>query len=255
MKINKKNGFTLVELLVVVAIIALLVSILLPALGKAQDQARTVVCATKQHNLIIAWTNYSQDYDGRVMPVWHGWPAGHILQKGWWVLLIPPYIDKMKWRADWSLPDHNWDKLFCPEKHGPIAELDTGGGPLSLGGWIGMNASLDGSWGVAIEDSPPMPYVESFRADPALLVVFTNSRQDTYQGHPQWGSFAYRHMNQTSSNFGFADGHVELARTRARIDYIPLDGTDDAFPPKQFAYYPMESGLGHSRGYYDIYGE
>jgi len=75
MKINKKNGFTLVELLVVVAIIALLVAILLPALANAKAQTRTILCASKHRNIFWAWMHYAHDNDGRIMPAWHGWPT------------------------------------------------------------------------------------------------------------------------------------------------------------------------------------
>jgi len=259
MKINKKHGFTLVELLVVVAIIALLVSILLPALAKAKAQAMTVVCAAKQRDILWAWTNYLGDNDGRIMPVWHGW-SPYDIKWGWWLYLIKPYVDRVQWRADWSLADQDWtDKMFCPVKDGPIAALDTGGGPLTFGGFIGMNASLDGGWGVGVDEMPPSPFLGSFVAAPSLVVVVTDSRAHAYYWDPPaWGgytSFAYRHGGQNSSNFALADGHVELTRTRARVDYYPDDGTDDAFPPKKYAYRPMESGLGHPRGNYDFIGE
>ena len=57
----KKKGFTLIELLVVITIIALLVSILMPALSKAKQQAFATVCSGNQKALIQAWMMYSTD--------------------------------------------------------------------------------------------------------------------------------------------------------------------------------------------------
>jgi len=64
-KAEKPQGFTLIELLVVVSIIALLVSILLPALNKARDQARTALCAVnlKQFSYGLGmYVNERNDY-------------------------------------------------------------------------------------------------------------------------------------------------------------------------------------------------
>jgi len=67
--IQMTYGFTLVELLVVVAIIALLIAILLPGLKKARGAARSVVCASNQHQLGLAFTSYSGDYRDYITPV------------------------------------------------------------------------------------------------------------------------------------------------------------------------------------------
>ena len=58
---NIKKAFTLVELLVVVAIIALLVSILLPAMGKAREAAKTTVCISNCHQWALGTIIYGAD--------------------------------------------------------------------------------------------------------------------------------------------------------------------------------------------------
>lgn len=56
-----RRAFTLVELLVTIAIVALLIAILLPVLSKASSAARRVVCASNQHQIVIAMRSYLHD--------------------------------------------------------------------------------------------------------------------------------------------------------------------------------------------------
>src|SRR5947209_3782898 len=61
-------GFTLVELLIVIGIIALLISILLPALNAAREQARSAACLSNLHQLGISHTNYISESGGYILP-------------------------------------------------------------------------------------------------------------------------------------------------------------------------------------------
>ncbi|MEM6854703.1 MAG: prepilin-type N-terminal cleavage/methylation domain-containing protein [Planctomycetota bacterium] len=62
-----RPGFTLIELLVVISIIALLIGILLPALGAARDTARTIGCAANQRSILQASFAFSLEQEDELM--------------------------------------------------------------------------------------------------------------------------------------------------------------------------------------------
>src|SRR3712207_2413372 len=81
---DRKAGFTLVELLVVIGIIALLISILLPSLNAARRQATRIACAANIRSIGQSYQMYAAEFKGSYPPVqmWH-WPNGH-WGNPWW---------------------------------------------------------------------------------------------------------------------------------------------------------------------------
>jgi len=61
--LTRHSAFTLIELLIVIAIIGLLISILVPALSRAREMSRRAMCASNLRQFGIALLQYSQDFD------------------------------------------------------------------------------------------------------------------------------------------------------------------------------------------------
>lgn len=91
---DHRRGFTLIELLVVIGVIALLLALLLPALGRAREKSRAVYCASNMRQIGAAMSLYAEDHGGYV-------PRGESLFQGAgpsWMLLLARYMtDEETW--------------------------------------------------------------------------------------------------------------------------------------------------------------
>src|SRR3954463_12207895 len=74
------TGFTLVELLVVIGIIAVLIAILLPALGRVRAAAQTLQCKSNLRQLVLATTFFANEPWG-CLP--HAYKKGSQRRRGW----------------------------------------------------------------------------------------------------------------------------------------------------------------------------
>lgn len=135
-----KKGFTLIELLVVISIIALLLAILMPALGKVKEKAREVVCRSNLKQWGMVFLLYTQDNSDKFYRAWRSTTVGHE-----WIGVTRDYYQNPK-------------ICFCPvatkvltntvggmtpinpnEAWGPFPENDTRTGYPGMAGSYGIN--------------------------------------------------------------------------------------------------------------------
>jgi len=104
---HRQSGFSLIELLTVIAIIAILVEILLPVLAQVREKARQSICLSNEKQIAMALNTYTQDYD-ETLPVYSygGGTSGYFGYFGTdgprWADLIFPYV---KARHVFDCPD------------------------------------------------------------------------------------------------------------------------------------------------------
>lgn len=152
-----ESAFTLIELLVVVAIIALLISILLPSLQKAREQAKKTVCASNMRSMGQAFAMYADDYHG----VWpsavdslgsqNRWPvpffqakiihqtlnqydaAGDVISEGGKSVFLCPSEVAPRTIKDWGTPPHAVDRVEIGGSYSYSGEIHRRGSVLELG--------------------------------------------------------------------------------------------------------------------------
>jgi prepilin-type N-terminal cleavage/methylation domain-containing protein/prepilin-type processing-associated H-X9-DG protein len=224
-----RKAFTIVELLVVIGIIAVLISILLPALNRAREQARVVVCASNERQIYLAMCVYASVNRGVLpIPLWVSLPhfpnaAIQIDAPG-----LYNYTDGALWPYIPGGPDVRQRVFLCPSD-GPdrqvildiSAQVDYPG--LTRNFTYNFNGHLTGNQVGApvMTDRGMIPAYVGIKlaqikgADHKLLVLETNDPRDTWneiatfdnQGH-FLSLLSHRHFGR--ANQCFADGHVEL---------------------------------------------
>jgi len=103
-----RSAFTLIELLVVISIVALLITLLLPALGRARSAALVAACGSNQRQILTALMAYGADEDGLLPPGSGYSPFASVPNRGlegsgdFWDELFPAYLPEVD---VWYCPD------------------------------------------------------------------------------------------------------------------------------------------------------
>lgn len=106
----RQTGFTLVELLVVMSIIAILIALLLPALQHARESARGIQCSNRMRQLMLHFHQYAYDNDGALIPwldVRDSRPYGNTWES---YLDGAGYLPYSEWRGQWD------NVMACPSR-------------------------------------------------------------------------------------------------------------------------------------------
>lgn len=219
---RKIRGFTLVELLVVIGIIAVLSAILFPAFTSARERARQIACLNNEKQIGVAFMQYVQDYDG-CFPLLQ--PSGNNAYR--WTYAISPYTTA-KYGAkndlyhcpsaptvsDYGYSMYETNPWVVLNSTTPFTENSTNHvTELALIMETGVNSASNGSAGYYIEPSwwwwggaqwPPV------FAGPTASSVWDNDSNDptwNYNVGLGWSMPRYRHNGTT--NVLFCDGHVK----------------------------------------------
>ncbi|MEX0774558.1 MAG: prepilin-type N-terminal cleavage/methylation domain-containing protein [Phycisphaeraceae bacterium] len=216
------RAFTLIELLVVISIIALLIALLLPALGQAREVAKTTTCASNQRQMGVQFGAYLSDnksvYPARYTDMndtnWSSTPP-------WYVAVMQEKnASQAKAWPLWCANDPN------TKKANPGGNISYGYNHGGLGGvnWtngMGFGLQFYPGWGGA---DLLQPARQDTIGQPSDTVVLTDSKLGTNNVDPVGWFVAYAHPDDGGGvaftrhgdgcNVLWADGHGKIVTPR-----------------------------------------
>lgn len=239
---SSMRAFTLIELLISIAVIAILIGLLAPQLAGARSSARQVVCSSNLRQLAIAWTMYADDYGGRVMPLayFEAVDIGAGDRIYWWGSdgsmsgridhdrgFISPYLDdSLRERSIYECPAEPWGGYRAQGRTGDITStygyngyylspLKTPGWRQQIGGqiWKRVDIIRDPSSLFLFADTllPGRPPSNNALLDPPMLFTGTGWKMNPSP------TTAFRHFETSTAGVAVtvrADASVQAVRSR-----------------------------------------
>lgn len=196
-----RPAFSLVELLVVVAIVALLMALLFPAIQTAREGARRTVCANNLRQVGLAVIRYCDDHRGRFPKTTHDTDTDKC-----WIYTLAPYLESV-------------DEIrICPSDFKARERLQAGMSSYAMNAYI-TNESLPGSF----MNRHKLPSVTR-----TLVAVELTDRED--RAVTEFDDHVESHRWFTSSNiadgrvFEEVRGEVSVDRHHGAAHYLFADG-------------------------------
>lgn len=206
-RIPTSRGFTLVELLVVVGIIAILISLLLPSLSKARRSAQQIACASNLRQLGLAFTMYAEDHRGI-------YPAGNdpVSPGVWtwmgrgWRPLLDPYVQRSS---------GNPGVFFCPADVVSIDKYDSTSYAYSMAYYHSVDQinAMTTTASTYSNPQPPIPQKLTSVRFPCQKILAGEwySVHEVMRNDPGWFGPGGKRV------FLFADNHAECLASTAII--------------------------------------
>ncbi len=209
----KSSAFTLIELLVVVSIIALLIGILLPALGRARASAKQVQCLSNMRQLCLATGSYQED-NKRIFPqpfINSNIPGTAAQNSAMWFNALDKYLTAQNSTYDSDPNNRKYDEF----KQDPVwLDFDTAGNVRRDNRTIKMNEEF----GYSVSGVAKFFNDNNLRAAANTVMYVDGRALDRRPDAPGDSSFGHFHAGEGTvglrhndgANVAFADAHAEL---------------------------------------------